>query len=96
MVVAAKDFGITGYIVYGTPGLVCAEGDGDDVKSFLAECRKIGKKPDVATKGEIAPETQTSSSGGKARLEELPMGQLEALLVEQGLGDQRREILGVV
>jgi hypothetical protein len=98
MVSAAKSFGIKGYIVYGTPGLVCAQGDGDDVTSFLAECRnKIGKKPDVVTTDEItSSDTGGSDGGAKAGLIEIPMNQLEDLLIEQGLGDQRRQILGVV
>jgi hypothetical protein len=93
---AAKSYGLGGFIVYGTPGLVWAQGTADDVTAFLAACRgsKIGKKPEVVTTDEI-PST-TTDTGGRAGLVELPMSHFEALLVEQGLGDRRREILGLV
>jgi hypothetical protein len=93
---AAKSYGLGGFLVYGTPGLVCAQGTADDVTAFLVACRgsKIGKKTEVVTAEEI-PST-TTDTGGRAGLVEVPMSQLEALLVEQGLGDRRREILGLV
>lgn len=95
----AKDLGLSGLVVYGTPGIIVLyrPAGGEDEREFLSAARKIGKKGDVTLRVEL------DSNGGWLRggplagkgLSVAGMEELKALVEDVGRGDQYRTVLGM-
>ena len=94
MVSAAKSHGLSGFIVYGTPGLVILVGfeEGDD-SSYLVTSRGIGKRGDVVYEGKLELGEAATSQASRKGLGEIDLSGVRELLG----GDEElyREVIGV-